>query len=198
MPRLKLTKNELRRQRENLKRYERYLPTLQLKKQQLRRELEQIRHDRRECEQEFTSAHEAFLDWSALWGMDNELGALVGIRRVDVRWDNIAGVDIPKFEAVQFRTEEYDLFSTPFWTERAIDGLKAAVDSRARLHVVREQERRIQREWQRTAQRVNLFEHVKIPETRENIKTITVALADQQTSAFGWALMMKRKREAAA
>jgi V/A-type H+-transporting ATPase subunit D len=37
MAKIKLTKNELKRQKDALKMYQRYLPTLQLKKQQLSR-----------------------------------------------------------------------------------------------------------------------------------------------------------------
>ena len=52
---IKLTKNELKKQKDNLKQFQRYLPTLQLKKQQLqsvimgiRRELEE-KGDREEA-----------------------------------------------------------------------------------------------------------------------------------------------------
>ena len=43
MPKIKLTKNELKIQRDALKRFQRYLPTLQLKKQQLQLEVRQAR-----------------------------------------------------------------------------------------------------------------------------------------------------------
>ena len=39
MGKIKLTKGELKRQRDALKQYQRYLPTLQLKKQQLQMEI---------------------------------------------------------------------------------------------------------------------------------------------------------------
>ncbi len=42
MARIKHTKNELKAQRDALKRFERYLPTLQLKKQQLQLEVRQV------------------------------------------------------------------------------------------------------------------------------------------------------------
>ena len=42
MARVKLTKNELKRQKDALKRYQRYLPTLQLKKQQLQMVIRQV------------------------------------------------------------------------------------------------------------------------------------------------------------
>jgi V/A-type H+-transporting ATPase subunit D len=52
---IKLTKNELKKQKDNLKQFQRYLPTLQLKKQQLqtvimgiRAELERKKQEARE------------------------------------------------------------------------------------------------------------------------------------------------------
>ena len=42
MARIKLTKNELKTQKDNLKRFNRYLPTLVLKKQQLQMEIQKV------------------------------------------------------------------------------------------------------------------------------------------------------------
>ncbi|HQH95310.1 MAG TPA: V-type ATP synthase subunit D, partial [Rectinema sp.] len=42
MGKIKLTKNELKKKRDELKMYERYLPTLQLKKQQLQVEVRSV------------------------------------------------------------------------------------------------------------------------------------------------------------
>ena len=52
MAKIKLTKNELKNQRDALKRFERYLPTLQLKKQQLQLEVRQARERLRELDAE--------------------------------------------------------------------------------------------------------------------------------------------------
>lgn len=197
MAKLKLTKNELRRQKEALKRCERYLPTLHLKKQQLRKELDRIRNERRAAEAEFQAILDRFNDWIQLWGEDIELDRWFGIRRIDVSWDNIAGVDIPIFNSVHHRLDDYDLFATPLWADRATDALQELTTLQAKTMVLQEQERLISREWHLTAQRVNLFEHIKIPEARKNLKRISVYLADQQTAAFGWSLMIKRKLETA-
>ena len=45
MAKIKLTKNELKFQRDALKRFQRYLPTLQLKKQQLQMEVRHVREE---------------------------------------------------------------------------------------------------------------------------------------------------------
>ena len=46
-----------------------------------------------------------------------------------------------------------------------------------------EQRRRVTAELQTTSQRVNLFEKVKIPECKEAIRVIKIALGDEQTAA---------------
>jgi V/A-type H+/Na+-transporting ATPase subunit D len=44
-----------------------------------------------------------------------------------------------------------------------------------------------------TTQRVNLFEKVKIPDTRENIRRINIFLGDQQTAAVVRGKLSKNK-----
>ena len=44
-----------------------------------------------------------------------------------------------------------------------------------------------------TTQRVNLFEKVKIPQTKENIRVIGIYLQDQQTSAVVRGKIAKKK-----
>ena len=67
--------------------------------------------------------------------------------------------------------------------------------------VLEEQVRLLEAELRSTSQRVNLFEKVKIPETLENIKKISIYMADQQVSAVVRSKISKRKiaaRDAAA
>ena len=59
--------------------------------------------------------------------------------------------------------------------------------------VLDEQVRLLERELLATSQRVNLFEKVKIPETKENIKKISIYMADQQVSAVVRSKISKRK-----
>ncbi len=56
-----------------------------------------------------------------------------------------------------------------------------------------EQVRLLDAELLATSQRVNLFEKVKIPETEENIKKISIYMADQQVSAVVRSKISKRK-----
>ena len=55
--------------------------------------------------------------------------------------------------------------------------------AQAEVAVLQEQARLIREELTITTQRVNLFEKVKIPETKENIRVIRIYMGDQQTAA---------------
>ena len=51
----------------------------------------------------------------------------------------------------------------------------------------------LSKELKTTSQRVNLFEKVKIPEAKENIKRIAIYLGDQQTAAVVRGKIAKNK-----
>ena len=65
---IKLTKNELKKQKDNLKQFERYLPTLQLKKQQLQTVIMKIRADLAQKEEERLQMIGDLDDWVAVFG----------------------------------------------------------------------------------------------------------------------------------
>jgi V/A-type H+-transporting ATPase subunit D len=111
---------------------------------------------------------------------------------------NIAGVDIPVFEGVDFELAEYDLFATPLWVDAALDRLKKALLMDLEARILEEQRSRLAAELRTTTQRVNLFEKVKIPETQSNIKSIRIYLGDQQTAQVVRGKIAKRKVVAAA
>ena len=184
MAKVKLTKTELKAQTDALKRFLRFLPMLQLKKQQLQGEIAGI-----VAKAEAVTAREkavrAELDsWVALMATDeNLLSGLVKVKSVNTASANIAGVAIPTFESVETEVREIDPWATPAWVD---DAIKAAVDVltlQCERAVFEEQRRLVTEELQLTSQRVNLFEKVKIPECREAIRVIKIALGDEQTAA---------------
>ena len=183
MAKIKHTKNELKAQREALSRYERFLPMLQLKKQQLQVEIQGI--DAAIAEQ---TAEEKKLRadrdaWVRMFADSDEIEQFVALEGVDTDSGNIAGVVIPILREVRTRTEEPDLFATPAWYDEAIEITEALIQRRKACEILEEQKRLIVAELRTTTQRVNLFEKVKIPETRDHIRTIRIFLGDEQTAA---------------
>ena len=185
MARVKLTKTELKAQTDALKRFQRFLPMLLLKKQQLQGEIAGIA-----AKAEAVSAKEravrAELDrWVGLLATDEELLAgLVKVKGVRRGTANIAGVTIPTFESVETEVGEADAWATPAWVDDAVETTKRIVSLRYEREVYEEQRRLVAEELQQTSQRVNLFEKVRIPECKEAIRLIKIALGDEQTAAI--------------
>jgi V/A-type H+-transporting ATPase subunit D len=198
MQKVRLTKTTLKQQRDDLRRYERYLPTLRIKKQQLQREIERAQAELRRVREQSDTLLGEMDEWVELLAEDVGLERVLELERVEVSWDNVAGVDVPSFVKAHTRIAHYDLFSTPPWVDHALAALQKVVGLSSHQEVLKEQQRRLQRELRMTAQRVNLFERIKIPEAQGNIRRISVHLGDQQTAAFGWALLAKRKAAGAA
>ena len=117
----------------------------------------------------------------------------VELERVRTHAGNIAGVEIPVYDGVDLRRAEVDLFATPEWVDDAAAAAAALIGVRAERDVAAEQVRLIAEELRTTSQRVNLFEKVKIPECRENIRVINVAIGDEQTSAVARAKIAKSR-----
>ncbi len=193
MAKIKLTKNELKKQKDALKRFERYLPTLQLKKQQLQIEVRKIERALREKEEVLERHRSQLMEWIAVLGEDVGLEKLVAVEEIVTSESNIAGVDIPVFEKVNFLPADYDLFVTPVWVDAAVEKLKEMLAAQAEVAVLKEQARLIREELTITTQRVNLFEKVKIPETKENIRVIRIYMGDQQTAAVVRGKISKKK-----
>ena len=184
MAKIKLTKTELKAQTDALKRFQRFLPMLQLKKQQLQGEIAGITQKAEE-----TSAKEravrADLDrWVGLFATDEALIAgLVKVREVKTGTANVAGVAIPTFESIDTDVKEIDVWATPAWVDNAVETTTQVLSLQCERAIYEEQKRLIEMELQLTSQRVNLFEKVKIPECKEAIRRIKIAIGDEQTAA---------------
>ena len=122
---------------------------------------------------------------------------MVQVRNIRKGTGNIAGVTIPIYEGADFSRGDYDLYSTPLWIDLAADKMEQALSLDLEAEVLDEQVRLLNIELRTTTQRVNLFEKVKIPETKDNIKKITVYLGDQQVAAVVRGKISKRNLEKA-
>ena len=193
MAKIKLTKNELKKQKDALKMYRRYLPTLILKKQQLQAEIRITEIRIQELMDEKARVDEASQDWIAVFAEKGIFApSIVRITKVDTGQGNIAGVNIPVFRSAEFETSPYNLARTPLWLDRAVEKMKQILLIDMEAKIVEEQRRLLHNELRVTTQRVNLFEKVKIPETRGNIKKIQVYLGDQQTASVVRGKIAKR------
>jgi V/A-type H+-transporting ATPase subunit D len=199
MPRrtFKLTRLELKRQRDALSRFKRYLPMLKLKQQQLQVTLNQTLARLRESREAVAAAEDAFAPSRKL------LADLAGVNvrklaspsQVKTGRVNVAGLELPVYESAEFPSADYSLFGTPPWVDRALQDYRELNRQEARLQIVQRQLEMIRQELTRTIQRVNLFEKVRIPQAQEAIRVIRIALGDEQTAAVVRAKIAKGKLE---
>ncbi len=194
MAKIKLTKNELKVQKDALKMYRRYLPTLTLKKQQLQSEIRTIEAKAIAVRKERENLEKGFSSWIAVFSEESAFpDGIITVSNIRKGVGNIAGVTIPTFEGADFRRGDYDLYETPLWVDIAANHMEKAMSLDLEAEVLDEQVRLLEKELLSTSQRVNLFEKVKIPETEENIKKISIYMADQQVSAVVRSKISKRK-----
>ncbi|MCR4675790.1 MAG: V-type ATP synthase subunit D [Sphaerochaetaceae bacterium] len=201
---VKLTKNELKTQKDQLKQFQRYLPTLQLKKQQLQIVIRDINLELESKNSELLKMQNGLDDWIAvfaenqLFKTDLRLENLVRPESVVTGTDNIAGVKIPVFRDLAFKDVEFNVEDYPLWVDTAVFKLKDIARLRALVKTLQIQVELLEKELRTTSQRVNLFEKVKIPEAKENIRVIGIYLGDQQTSAVVRGKIAKKKLQGAA
>ena len=194
MAKIKLTKNELKVQKDALKMYQRYLPTLTLKKQQLQAEIRTIEAKAKAVREEKENLEKGFRDWIAVFSEKDVFpDGIITVSNIRKGKGNVAGVAIPTYEGADFSRGDYDLYETPLWVDIAANHMERAMSLDLEAEVLDEQVRLLDAELLATSQRVNLFEKVKIPETQQNIKKISIYMADQQVSAVVRSKISKRK-----
>ena len=198
MPKIKLTKGELKRQRDSLRQYNRYLPTLQLKKQQLQIEILRQKMLADERKKDERARQSDSLVWAGLLA-DNmvDIKEYIKPTKIKTTVKNIAGVDVPIFESAEFGPDDYDLFLTPLWVDGAIDAIRVIVALREEVGILEKGTAILRKELRTTSQRVNLFEKVKIPESEEAVRQIKIFIGDQMTNAVGRSKIAKKKIGAA-
>lgn len=197
MSEVKLTKTELRSQQVKLNQLRKYLPTLQLKKALLQTEVNEASVEIQRLTEDFhrsrlTVSHSSSL-FSEHVGLD--LARSAKIAKIQKRYENIAGVNVPVFEGALFERFDYPLFTTPVWLDAAIVELREMAKARARVLVAEEKKQALEQELREVSIRVNLFEKNLIPKAIDNIKRIKVFLGDQELAAVGQAKVAKAKIE---
>ncbi len=197
MAEIKYTKSELRGQRVRLTQLRRYLPTLQLKKAQLQLMVGEVRAEIVRLEVEY---HEKRLLVSRAASLAGEhfgfdIADSAKVKRIVTTQENVAGVDIPFFQAMEFFPFEYPLLSTPPWLDSLVEELRSLATAKAKIVVAQEKKRALESELREVTIRVNLFEKNLIPKAERNIRQIRVFLGDQELSAIAQAKVAKGKIE---
>lgn len=194
MARLKLSKHELANQRNQLKLYQKMLPSLDLKRRQLALELAKSERElaaTRAAVDALETRIGAELPMLAI--REIEIGQLVRMTDFALGEENVVGVRVPVLERIDCTISDFSAVTTPAWVDVLVLRLRDAAEQRIRVQVGAERVRRLERAVRRTTQRVNLFERVLIPRAKDAIRRIMIYLGDQERSAVANSKLTKAK-----
>jgi V/A-type H+-transporting ATPase subunit D len=181
---LSLTKSGLQKQRNELKLYQKLLPSLELKRMQLTAELNKARDH-------FVQIQRAAEELQTLIARelpmvaDQEinLSRLVAIRGVKLGKENVVGVKLPVLEQIDFNVYAYSMLARPHWVDTLVDKLRETARARIEVQVAEARVHDLEHAVRRITQRVNLFEKILIPTAKKNIQRIQIFLGDAERSA---------------
>lgn len=198
MTQLALNKTSLTRETRQLATYERFLPSLDLKRRQLiaerniaRRKLQAADKERRDLE---ARAGER-LPMAA----DERIGLrdIVAVQNVHVGEENVVGLRLPVLRDVELAVAAYSMLARPHWVDTLVEEIQMLIRLDLRAQVLARRLDILEGAVKKITQRVNLFDKVLIPRSRDNIRRIRIALSDTERAAVVNAKIAKRKRQAA-
>lgn len=196
MAKLKLSKHAMHEQQEQLKLYQRLLPSLDLKRRQLMLEVQK-------AQEEYTAAQSAVDDLETRIGeelpmlADKEfrLGGLVQIKSFKVIEQNIVGVKLPFLDSIDCVVTDYSRLATPPWVDTLVQRLKDAAEQRMRAEISGQRLAILQLAVRRITQRVNLFEKILIPTAKQTIQKIRIFLGDADRASVITSKLAKKKQQ---
>ncbi|BCX88565.1 V/A-type H+/Na+-transporting ATPase subunit D [Methylomarinovum tepidoasis] len=195
MAELKLSKQALTQQQEQLKLYHRLLPSLDLKRRQLSIEVKKAEAEHAAIHQELEALQRHIgEELPMLAHPDFKLQALVTLAGFEVGEQNIVGVRLPVLERLECRVADYSRLATPPWVDVLVERLKQAVELQLKLDIAARRLDILRRQVRKVTQRVNLFEKILIPTAKENIKRIRLYLDEADRSAVIISKLAKRKQ----
>lgn len=192
---IKKTRPELMNQRRSLTMFQRFLPTLVLKKQQIQAEILKIRAEAKKLTQQMQEKIQQGKDWQILFSesLPGPITRLVKVKNIQRGIRNVAGIKLPVVSEVEYEISKFSRLAVPAWVDAGVEFLKELLEVREKCKIITEQEYLLKKELRKVTQRVNLFEKVKIPQAKENIKLIRIMLAEEQTSAVARSKIAKGK-----
>lgn len=195
MARIALNKASLSRQARQLRTFERFLPSLDMKRRQLLAEQarEQAGMARIGADMDALRRRVA-AEVPMLANREIALRGLVVLKAVELAEQNLVGTCLPSVTKVEVEVADYGYLGKPHWVDRLVDELTRMLEYQVRLQVQQRRVALLDQAVRKVTQRVNLFEKVLIPQTKQHIRRIRIYLGDAERAAVVRSKIAKRNR----
>ncbi len=174
----------------------RALPILKNKESALRAEVKRAKDIAEKLDRELDKLYKKYSEGVRLWGEFDDTLLRVDEIKVDKR--KIAGIKIPEYNDVLFKTEPFVLFNNPKWFADGIRILKELTEMRVKRDIYIEKMELLDHARKKTTQKVNLYEKVQIPAYEEAIRKIKRFLEDEENLNKSAQKIVKNRQAAAA
>jgi V/A-type H+-transporting ATPase subunit D len=118
----------------------------------------------------------------------------VHLKSAKLETENVVGVKLPVLVSLDVEMLEYGLLGRPHWVDRFAQLLRETIELQVRVQVERRRLQLLEVGVRKITQRVNLFDKVLIPRTREDIRRIRIYLSDTERAGVVQAKISKKKR----
>lgn len=195
MAKLKLSKQSLHHQQEQLKLYKRLLPSLDLKRRQLTMEAQKAQEEHAAAVAQIDALETRIGEELPMLADEGlHLRDLVVVKGYKLGEQNIVGVRLPILESLDCQVAEYSPLATPAWLDILVQRLKDAKTCRLRAEIAAQRLDILRLQLRRVTQRVNLFDKILIPTARSNIQRIRIYLGETERAAVVTSKLAKSKQ----
>jgi V/A-type H+-transporting ATPase subunit D len=195
MAKLKLSKQSLHHEQEQLKLYKRLLPSLDLKRRQLTMETQKALEEHAEAVARIDALETRIGEELPMLADESlHLRDLVVVKGYMLGEQNIVGVRLPILESLDCEVADYSPLATPAWLDILVQRLKDAKTCRLRAEIAARRLDILRLQLRRITQRVNLFEKILIPTAHKNIQRIRIYLGETERAAVVTSKLAKSKQ----
>jgi V/A-type H+-transporting ATPase subunit D len=195
MAKLKLSKQSMHHQQEQLKLYKRLLPSLDLKRRQLTMEAQKAQEEHAAAVAQIDALETRIgEELPMLADEDLYLRDLVVVKGYKLGEQNIVGVRLPVLQSLDCEVAEYSPLATPAWFDILLQRLKDAKTCRLRAEIAAQRLDILRLQLRRVTQRVNLFDKILIPTAHRNIQRIRIYLGETERAAVVTSKLAKSKQ----
>jgi V/A-type H+-transporting ATPase subunit D len=195
MAKLKLSKQSMHHQQEQLKLYKRLLPSLDLKRRQLTMEAQKAQEEHAAAVAQIDALETRIGEELPMLADEGlHLRDLVVVKGYKLGEQNIVGVRLPVLESLDCQVAEYSPLATPAWLDILVQRLKDAKTCRLRAEIAAQRLDILRLQLRRITQRVNLFDKILIPTAHSNIQRIRIYLGETERAAVVTSKLAKSKQ----
>lgn len=195
MAKLALNKTTLNREGRRLKAFRQFVPALDLKRKQLLAERQETSRQLMENQSQLEALHQIVAEQlPMLAASDIKVDNLLQVKKVDIRYINLVGLELPELSAFEIDVQQYSRLLLPHWVDPLIQLQKKTLQIEVEIEVFKQRLTLLEEGLQKTTQRLNLFDKVLIPEAQANIRKIRIALSDAERAGVVRAKIAKNKR----